>query len=504
MRKIVTSLLALFIGSVFLLTGDAADVHAGAVTAAAQQQATEPVYALQGTLGVARNQNFSTFMVTADGKAYALVGETPDVEQQITALRNQGPNTVAKVWGTLYPQGRVSATPEIVVSNIVAANGEAAPTPAPTPSQPIATVRDATINLRGGPGTDYPVVGALNAGVTCPISGRNAQNDWWQVGQCSTGLTGWVFQTLVDITGSTSAIPVVAAPPPPAPTPVPPVTTFYNWKASFFPNRDLSGSAALIQDVPEVNFDWGGGSPPGLPADNFSSRFERTINFNPGTYRFRARADDGVRVFIDNQPVINQWNIGSANVEYTADRSMYGNQAVRVEHFEATGLASISFNFQPLSNSSTVDGGGSGEWEANYFNNTDLSGNPALVRRESRSAYPLDQNWGNGTPAPGIINDDNWSARWRGRFGFDSGNYVFQANVDDGVRVYIDGIRILDNWSDGYKEVSNRFQNLGGGDHDITVEYYERGGGAMIRVWWWRESSSSSSGGSGGGLPRDR
>jgi PA14 domain len=200
-----------------------------------------------------------------------------------------------------------------------------------------------------------------------------------------------------------------------------------------------------------------------------------------------------VRVFIDNQPIIDQWHEGSGSVEYTADRSMYGNQSVRVEHYEASGQASLAFSFTLLANT-TIDGGGSGDWAAQYYNNTDLSGNPVLVRREPRQPYPLDQDWGNGSPAPGVINDDNWSARWVGTFGFDSGDYMFQARTDDGVRVYIDGIRVIDAWSDGFKQPSNQFKRLGAGNHQITVEYYERGGTAFNRVWWSRVTGNGGGG----------
>lgn len=245
-------------------------------------------------------------------------------------------------------------------------------------------------------------------------------------------------------------------------------------------NRDLSGDPVNVADVAEIAQDWGNG-PVGWP-DNFSTRFERTINFNPGTYRFAARSDDGIRVFIDNQPVIDQWHISSASSEYTADRAMYGNQTVRVEHYEEGGLASIRFSFFPVANT-TIDGGGSGEWEAHYFNNPDLSGNPLLVRRESRARYQLDRDWGYGSPAPGVISDDNWSARWRGRFFFEAGDYIFRGRSDDGVRIYIDGIRVVDGWYDGFKEPANQFLAIGGGDHEITVEYFERGGAAFTRAW---------------------
>jgi hypothetical protein len=502
MGRLSKILLALALLGSLLWPGAPAALYAGVAAppaSALMQQTGEPVYALQGSLGRATNQNFDTFLLAADGTAYALVGQDPTVEQQITGLRDQG--AIVKVWGTVFPQGRVSATPEIVVSNILpVASSEIPPTPTPRPNVPTAVVRNSVVNIRTGPGSTYESVGLVSQGNQCLITGRDPTNTWWQVQQCTGGLTGWILQQLVDIMGDTANVPVAAAPaPPPPPAPPPLPQTFFGWKAEFFPNRDLSGSPAVVQDVPEVNFNWGTGSAPGVSATNFSARFTRTINFNPGTYRFRARSDDGVRVFVDGQPIINQWFIQSANTEYTADRSMYGNQTVVVEYFQADGGAQLYFTFDPLSSSQTVDGGGSGEWQASYYNNTDLAGNPALIRREPRSSYPLDQDWGYGSPASGIVNDDNWSARWVGNFNFDPGDYSFQTRTDDGVRVYIDGLRVIDAWSDGFKEPSNRFRRLGGGNHQITIEFYERGGTAFNRVWWWRESGSSG----GGGIPRD-
>jgi hypothetical protein len=125
-----------------------------------------------------------------------------------------------------------------------------------------------------------------------------------------------------------------------------------------------------------------------------------------------------------------------------------------------------------------------------------------LTRGEPRGNYPIDYNWGTGSPAPGIVNADLFSGRWVGTFNFEAGDYIFAANVDDGVRVYIDGHRIVDAWSDGYKEVSNRFNGIGNGNHEIRVEYYERYGGAALRVWWYR-TNTSGGGGGGGGRPRD-
>ncbi len=101
--------------------------------------------------------------------------------------------------------------------------------PTPTPEVPTATppsdpeIRSqSAMNVRGGPGTDYAVVGALNAGDGARITGKNSGGDWWQI-SLAGGVTGWVYGPLVDITGNTESVALAEAPPPPpvAPTATP-------------------------------------------------------------------------------------------------------------------------------------------------------------------------------------------------------------------------------------------------------------------------------------------
>jgi hypothetical protein len=97
-----------------------------------------------------------------------------------------------------------------------------APPPAPEPTEPTAIVEVDLLNLRGGPGTIFPVLGMLPLGSTVPISGRNAAYpDWWQVRNAAD--VAWVYAPMVRAAGPLAQVPAVevatlAPPPPPEPT----------------------------------------------------------------------------------------------------------------------------------------------------------------------------------------------------------------------------------------------------------------------------------------------
>ncbi len=442
-------------------------------TISRRQQESIPVFALPGALREASGQPFATYLVGRDGVTYALVGQDATVEIQIAALRNQGPDTPVKVWGTLYPQGRLSPMPEIVASAIQPASPAPGDAGAGSGEGAFIVVRAGVINVRTDPNVNAPPVGQLEGGQRCPITQGSADGQWWQV-RCDNGLVGWVSDQLVDVVGDPGQVPV--AEPTPAPTSTPAPLVFVNWKTAYFANRDLSGEPVALLDSTEINFRWGLGSPlPQVPVDNFSARFERTVDFPAATYRFVVRSDDGVRVWLRNELIIDAWREGATG-ELRADRYVDGLAALRIEYFEAAGNAEIQFGYAPIRE---------GDWEANYFNNRDLAGDAAWIRIEPRdSAYPLDRDWGEGSPNPDRVGKDNFSARWTGTFFFQPGAYNFIIHSDDGVRVLVDGRRVIDLWTGGYKERISAPYYLGGGYHDVMVEFYEDAGLALVRLWW--------------------
>jgi uncharacterized protein YraI len=77
------------------------------------------------------------------------------------------------------------------------------------------------MNVRSGPGTNYPVVGAGTVGQSTRVTGRNADGTWLQIEYPSADGIGWVFAELVQINGSPEAVEIAQAPPPPPPLPTP-------------------------------------------------------------------------------------------------------------------------------------------------------------------------------------------------------------------------------------------------------------------------------------------
>jgi hypothetical protein len=121
------------------------------------------------------------------------------------------------------------------------------------------------------------------------------------------------------------------------------------------------------------------------------------------------------------------------------------------------------------------------DWRGEYFAGKTVSGEPLVVRND----VAVDFNWGEGSPAAGIP-VDGFSARWMRALPFGEGTYRFTIEADDGVRFWIDGRLLIDEWHDSAPEVYSVDIRLSEGHHSLYLEYYENLGGAMIRLTWER------------------
>jgi beta-glucosidase len=129
---------------------------------------------------------------------------------------------------------------------------------------------------------------------------------------------------------------------------------------------------------------------------------------------------------------------------------------------------------------SALPGGFTGE----YFNNKELKGEPVLVRNDQQINF----DWSRGRPAP-QINEDGFSVRWTGKFTPpESGKYQLGAIADDGVRLYLDGRRLIDEWGGNsasqIKTVTKEVSLEAGHVYEIRIEYYEDIRGAIAKFIW--------------------
>lgn len=172
-------------------------------------------------------------------------------------------------------------------------------------------------------------------------------------------------------------------------------------------------------------------------------------------------------------------NIPSGASEWYANTSVPSDAPSGTYTFQV----SSNYNGQTSSQSTTFtvqQGTSCPVYRAEYYNNRTLSGSPTFVRCED---WPINHNWGNGGPGHGVGND-NFSARWTGRAHIDSGTYTFIGGADDGIRMWLDGNLIINEWHDqGYTEYRVT-RSVNDGDHDIKVEYYENGGAARVYFRW--------------------
>src|SRR5690606_3802058 len=74
------------------------------------------------------------------------------------------------------------------------------------------------------------------------------------------------------------------------------------------PGAPFPDSATIIKIEPTVNFDWVLGGPPGISIDSFKTRFLGQVqSIDSGAYTFYVTSDDGYRLWVDNQLIIDKW-----------------------------------------------------------------------------------------------------------------------------------------------------------------------------------------------------
>ncbi len=115
-----------------------------------------------------------------------------------------------------------------------------------------------------------------------------------------------------------------------------------------------------------------------------------------------------------------------------------------------------------------------------YYNERNLSGE-SITRVDPQINF----SWGLGSPDKAIASD-TFSVRWTGQVQAQySQTYTFFVRADDGVRLWVNGKLLINQWRDGTgKEYSGRIALQAGQKYDIKLEYYEKTGTAGVQLSW--------------------
>ncbi|HLV78967.1 MAG TPA: chitobiase/beta-hexosaminidase C-terminal domain-containing protein, partial [Chthonomonadaceae bacterium] len=124
-------------------------------------------------------------------------------------------------------------------------------------------------------------------------------------------------------------------------------------------------------------------------------------------------------------------------------------------------------------------GNGDGLW-GTYFNTINLTGG-----RVNRIDPTVNFNWNGNSPAIGIPGV-NWSAMWTGKVQARcTGTYTFYTVSDDGVRLFVNGQEIINDWTYHAPTVDTGTIHLvAGKSYAIKLEYFQGGGGSVMQLYW--------------------
>ncbi|MBX3118507.1 MAG: glycoside hydrolase family 3 C-terminal domain-containing protein [Fimbriimonadaceae bacterium] len=155
------------------------------------------------------------------------------------------------------------------------------------------------------------------------------------------------------------------------------------------------------------------------------------------------------------------------------------SKGIAFAYEQACGLTSAPSN--PIPADSLLDATAArGGLTAEYFSNDKLEGEPTHKTEEA-----VNFNWARNAPKPGVP-ADNFSVRWTGYlYPEETGEYEIGFTHDDGVRVWVDGKLIIDNWrDDAARRSSAKVKLADGSPVPIKIEYYDHGLEAVAILDW--------------------
>ena len=109
-----------------------------------------------------------------------------------------------------------------------------------------------------------------------------------------------------------------------------------------------AGEPLEQRTVPAIDFKWGGNAPSDkVPGDHFGTVATTTLELPAGKYKVGTVSDDGIRVWIDDKKVIDDWTWHMPKENSATVTLEAGAHKLRVEHFEIDGLSQLQVKLEP-------------------------------------------------------------------------------------------------------------------------------------------------------------
>lgn len=257
--------------------------------------------------------------------------------------------------------------------------------------------------------------------------------------------------------------------------------------AEYYGNSNLTGLIITRVD-PVLDFNWGAGPPlANAPSNRFSVRWLGKVQARrSGQHAFHVTADDGARLWIGGQLVVDAWGAALTGAVSRALSLVAGQYYdLLLEYQELDGNAAVSLAWTPPGSPREVipqaqlypaDEGLRGS----YHNGGSLNA-LAFTRIDDQ----IDFQWGDSSPDP-LLLPGTFSIRWTGRIrARQGGTYSFHTVSDDGVRLYVNNQLLIDDWT--ARPLVERTGNIvlaAGQTYNLTLDYFNNPGSASIALLW--------------------
>lgn len=253
------------------------------------------------------------------------------------------------------------------------------------------------------------------------------------------------------------------------------------WKGKFYPSKDFTGTPVTTSEK-TLNKSWKSAKPHAkIPVGTYSAIYEKKLNVTKKTqYMIMGKANDGIRVYVNGKRYISHWNTGTKNFERNITLNK-GVHTIRVEYFNTQGSATLKVDVKEAAKVTPLE-----KWAVTYYDKKDLTGNKVRA-----TANQIHYQWGMKAPIAKIPSN-HFSVKFEKRTRLESdGTYIISGGANDGIRVYVDGKKVIDFWKNG-THVFNEEIKLNKGIHIITVHYYDNTGDARVKVDFARKSKKQT------------